>query len=143
VSVARVVGMALFNQRAFQVLRKLWRVIQSFAVLLNTHACQATDPHERVYALPGMAVNGREFEVDYSKGPSRVYRDLSVHFIRRDNNLNIMGFAGGKTRARGGLRSRPGISEMMGGGATLPLNPVHLVDLADSYESTNRTPEPS
>ena len=65
--------MALFNQRAFQVLRKLWRVIRSFAVLLNTHACQVTDPYERVYALLGMAVNGREFEVDYSKSPSRVY----------------------------------------------------------------------
>jgi hypothetical protein len=58
-------------------------------------ACQLTDPRDKIYALLAIAVDGKEIQVDYSESVSKIYRDLAMHFIRRDSNLDIIGFSSG------------------------------------------------
>jgi hypothetical protein len=47
----------------------------------------------KVYALLAIANDGHEIEVDYKKSVAEVYADLATHFIVRDRNLDILGFA--------------------------------------------------
>jgi hypothetical protein len=58
-------------------------------------ACQVTDPRDKIYALLAIAVDGKDIQVDYSESVSKIYQDLAMHFIRRENNLDIVGFSGG------------------------------------------------
>ena len=62
--------------------------------LLRTgRGCEASDARDKVYALLAIANDGHEFEVDYEKSVAEVYTDLATHFITRDSNLDILGFA--------------------------------------------------
>ena len=75
--------------------------IDLMTLLDNARACQVTDPHDKVYALLAIAVDGKDFEVDYSKSVVQTYQDIARAFILRDKNLNILGFANGRRKLDG------------------------------------------
>jgi hypothetical protein len=59
----------------------------------SCRSCDASDVRDKVYALLAIANEGQEIEVDYKKLVTKVYTDLATHFIVRDRNLDILGFA--------------------------------------------------
>jgi hypothetical protein len=69
------------------------RNLDLIELLSSCRRCDASDVRDKVYALLAIANDGHEIEVDYKKSVAEVYTDLATHFIVRDRNLDILGFA--------------------------------------------------
>ncbi|KAG5767748.1 hypothetical protein H9Q72_004512 [Fusarium xylarioides] len=77
------------NARSFSALRHLR---DFFSLVAYTHACEVTEPRDRVFALLGLAEGGftSEIVVDYRKDVKDVHRDALVRASTYHQNLKLM-----------------------------------------------------
>ncbi|KAJ4113932.1 hypothetical protein NW768_011462 [Fusarium equiseti] len=77
------------NARSFSTLRHLR---DFFSLVTFTHACEVTEPRDRVYALLGLAEGGftKEIVIDYRKNVKDVHRDALVRASTYHENLKLM-----------------------------------------------------
>ncbi|KAL6918718.1 hypothetical protein FSST1_002744 [Fusarium sambucinum] len=77
------------NARSFSTLRY---VRDFFSLVAGTHACEVTEPRDRVYALLGLA-EGRftsEIDIDYRKNVKDVHRDALVRASTYSQDLKLL-----------------------------------------------------
>lgn len=78
-----------YNVRTFSFLRhsRDW-----FSLMAFTHACEVTEPRDRVYALLGLAKGGftSEIVVDYRKNVKDVHRDALVRASTYSQDLKVL-----------------------------------------------------
>ncbi|KAL0930042.1 ankyrin repeat and SAM domain containing protein 6 [Colletotrichum truncatum] len=53
--------------------------------------CQASDPRDRLYALRGLASDGKRFEADYTKTEEAVMRDVVAYLFDQENPSDTFG----------------------------------------------------
>ncbi|EWG42535.1 hypothetical protein FVEG_04311 [Fusarium verticillioides 7600] len=77
------------NARSFSLLRQLK---DFFSLVAYTHACEVTEPRDRVFALLGLAEGGftSEIVVDYRKDVKDVRRDALVRASTYHQDLKLM-----------------------------------------------------
>ncbi|KAF5238811.1 hypothetical protein FAUST_5314 [Fusarium austroamericanum] len=77
------------NARSFSVLR---HVRDFFSLVAATHACEVTEPRDRVYALLGLAEGGftSEIDIDYRKSVKDVQRDALVRASTYHQDLRLL-----------------------------------------------------
>ncbi|CZR39281.1 uncharacterized protein FPRO_05527 [Fusarium proliferatum ET1] len=77
------------NARSFSALRHLR---DFFSLVAYTHACEVTEPRDRVFALLGLAEGGftSEIVVDYRKDVKDVHRDALVRASTYHQDLKLM-----------------------------------------------------
>ncbi|RSL45070.1 hypothetical protein CEP51_016141 [Fusarium floridanum] len=77
------------NVRSFSFLRHLR---DFFTLVALTHACEVTEPRDRVFALLGLAEGGftSEIVVDYRKDVKDVHRDALVRASTYHENLKLL-----------------------------------------------------
>ncbi|KAI7758748.1 hypothetical protein LZL87_012254 [Fusarium oxysporum] len=77
------------NALSFSALRYLR---DFFSLVAYTHACEITEPRDRVFALLGLAEDGftSEIDVDYRKNVKDVHRDALVQASMHHQNLKLM-----------------------------------------------------
>ncbi|KAF5594051.1 heterokaryon incompatibility protein [Fusarium subglutinans] len=78
-----------FNARSFSALRLLR---DFFSLVAYTHACEVTEPRDRVFALLGLAEGGftSKIVVDYRKNIKDVHRDALVRASTYHQDLKLM-----------------------------------------------------
>ncbi|KAG7416902.1 hypothetical protein Forpe1208_v005389 [Fusarium oxysporum f. sp. rapae] len=77
------------NALSFSALRHLR---DFFSLVAYTHACEITEPRDRVFALLGLAEDGftSEIDIDYRKNVKDVHRDALVRASTYHQNLKLM-----------------------------------------------------
>lgn len=77
------------NARSFSALRHLR---DFFSLVSYTHACEVTEPRDRVYALLGLAEGGftSEIKIDYRKNVKDVHRDALVRASTYHEHLKLL-----------------------------------------------------
>ncbi|KAM0554072.1 hypothetical protein ACHAPJ_007147 [Fusarium lateritium] len=78
-----------FNVRTFSQLRHLR---DFFTLVCFTHACEVTEPRDRVFALLGLANGGftSEIDIDYRKNVKDVHRDALVRSSTYHEDLKLL-----------------------------------------------------
>ena len=77
------------NARSFSVLR---HSRDFFSLVTFTHACEVTEPRDRVYALVGLAEGGftSKINIDYRKNIKDVHRDALVRASSYHEDLKLL-----------------------------------------------------
>jgi hypothetical protein len=64
------------------------------ALLTLHYVARATNPRDHIYALLGLAVDGQDIEIDYSKSVEDVFIDVSKKVLRKSEHLILLNSAG-------------------------------------------------
>jgi hypothetical protein len=122
---------ATIRNRRHKLTRDQHPPMDLMSLLSIARTCRVTDPRDKIYALLAIAADGIEIQADYSESISKIYRDVALHFLRRDNYLDIIGFSSGTSThdlpSRVPDWSEQGIVEPLpsANGTRLTLNGMH------------------